>query len=439
MGCGGSASRTKETEKQNQTTTQNLNPVANEAVFGANGLFAGASNLLQNNPLKAYEGPTYAGLNSTQTDALNSGINYLGSDAAMGGYRALQKAGNSLINTPFGQLNLPGISAQNVSASPISASGIDPSLYGSKITAPKVDAVGVGGSGFNYGDAVNRILSGQVENPQLTQMMRDTAGVSTENFLRNVAPSLRGGAIAAGGYGGSRSGIAEGLATSDLNNQIQRSNTNLLGNLYESAQNRMGNLASQLSGQDAQARIASAQMAQQARLANAGFDLQGQLANLQNAMQGAQFNATLGQQAALANQDAGLRAALANQGAGLQAAGMNQSGQLAQFGLNQDAQQQALANRLQGANVLQGASQIPLANFGAMFNLGQTQQQDQQGQYTDAYNRFMQNQMAPWQTLDMYSNLIGPYSQLGGTQYQEGRRDGTSTNVKGGFTWGKVG
>lgn len=491
MGCFGGSSKSSSTQNMQSTQTQNLNPVANDAIFGPTGLFSNAASLYQNNPLQAYQGQTYAGLNPTQNAALQGTLSYLGmgggqgfgqsaqdemarrqqslqrqynapqqysvgvgdqaqmfsgpsladqgltpgnsfgtasgvaagspySGGAYAGYNALNSLGSSLLGNSANSITLPG-----VSASQVGGNGIDMSQFGS-ITAPKVDGASVGGVGVNYQDALNRALSGSVDNPQLQQMMQDTANVSTENFLRNVLPQIRAQSRLAGGYGDSKDAIAQTLGASDLNNSIQRSNTGLLGNLYESAQNRAASTANNLSGQDMQAKIASAQLGQQANLANAGFDMQGQLANLQNALQGAQFNASQNQNAQLANQSAGL-----------QAAGLNQSGMLSAFNANEAARQQALQNQLSGANLINQASQIPLQNYQTALNVGNAYQSDQQNQYMDAYQRFMQQQMAPWQTLGMYQSLIGPYAQLGSTTNTTGSSSSLTRNSQtpGLFDW----
>lgn len=523
MGCFGGGSKSSTTQNFNTTQTQQLNPVANDAIFGQGGLFAGAANLLQNNPIQAYQGPTYAGMNPTQNAALQGTLNYLGmgggqssgggimagsgqarsygdrlpmasdslpayygigsdgnpltaaqgaardaqymrrpapgqseadflaqrgsggmtmdmgmpggaaggspfSGGAYAGYNALNSLGSSLMGQQANQISLPGISAQNVSASPVNSSF----NFGS-VSAPTVDAAGVGGVGVNYQDALTRALSGNVDNPQLRGMMQDTANVSTENFLRNVLPQIRAQSRLAGGFGDSKDAIAQTLGASDLNNSIQRSNTGLLGNLYESAQNRAASTANNLSGQDMQARIASAANQQQSNMANAGFNMQGQLANLQNQITAAQ----MGQQGQQFNAGQALQAGMANQNAGLQAAGLNQQGLLSAFALNENARQQAIQNQMAGANAINQASQIPLQNYQTALNVGNAYQQDQQGKYTDAYNRFQQNQMLPWQNLGMYQSLIGPYAELGATNTSSGTSSSVTKNSKspGIFDW----
>ena len=99
-------------------------------------------------------------------------------------------------------------------------------------------------------------------------MAQGGADVATENYLRNVAPAQRAGARMSGMYGGSRQGIAEGLAQSDLNNQILRASTDLFGNAYESAQQRAAAMSGQMAGLDTQRDISNAQIGMQGQIAN---------------------------------------------------------------------------------------------------------------------------------------------------------------------------
>ncbi len=58
------------------------------------------------------------------------------------------------------------------------------------------------------------------QNPFLDQAIQALQQSSTQNLARNQLPLIRNNAIAAGGLGGSRQGIAEGLAISDLNQTL---------------------------------------------------------------------------------------------------------------------------------------------------------------------------------------------------------------------------
>lgn len=75
-------------------------------------------------------------------------------------------------------------------------------------------------------------------NPYLGQQANTIAQNATLNFQNNVAPTIRGNAQAAGGYGGSRQGIAEGLAMQGLNRDILAAQAELYGKAYDSDANR---------------------------------------------------------------------------------------------------------------------------------------------------------------------------------------------------------
>lgn len=418
--------KSKTVQQTQESSKQTLDPAIRNAVFGADGTggYVGAlQNVYQNNPLQAYSGPTYAGLNSTQQGALGGTLDFLRSPGATAGYDALNRVGNSLANWSPSQLNLQNFTPQQVGANPMQAASFSAAQMGE---VPNAQAASVGGSGINFRTAADRILKGEVDNPEMRRMMQGVADTSTENFLRNVAPQMRGSSIMSGGYGGSRQGIMEGIAAGDLNNSIQRSNSQLLGNLYESAQNRMAGLTGQLAGQESGERIAGAQLGTQANLANADNRLRAMLAQAGFEQEAGRTNAGFQQQAGMANQDAALRAGIANQGAGLNAAELNQRGAISQFGLNEDARQRGIQNQVQGAGLLQNASQIPLQNFQTALNVGNVYQQDQQGQYSDAYKRFMEQQMLPWQNINMYGNALRPFAELGAGR--EGQSTTTTTS-----------
>lgn len=66
------------------------------------------------------------------------------------------------------------------------------------------------------------------QNPYMQQVGQDITRQVTNNLQRNILPGIGRGAVAAGGYGGSRQGIAEGLAIGETNNNL----AGQLANLY---------------------------------------------------------------------------------------------------------------------------------------------------------------------------------------------------------------
>ena len=69
-------------------------------------------------------------------------------------------------------------------------------------------------------------------NPYLQQMGDMMAGTMTNNWQRKVQPQIASQAIAAGGYGGSRQGVAEANSANDLNMGIGSALANLYGQGY---------------------------------------------------------------------------------------------------------------------------------------------------------------------------------------------------------------
>ena len=76
------------------------------------------------------------------------------------------------------------------------------------------------------------------KNPYLDQMAAGITQQMTDNMQRQVLPGLRSGAVAAGGFGGSRQGVVEANAVNDFNNSLGNNLTNLYNTDYQNFQNR---------------------------------------------------------------------------------------------------------------------------------------------------------------------------------------------------------
>ena len=334
-------------------------------------------------------GANYAGMNQMQANALLGQANYLGSDASLAGYNAQNAVGNYLVNGLVGNGNevrslssLSGVGSTGgagtaSSYTPAPAAGLSGGSGTNKYSSMMPTAAGVQQvtSDQGYGDAMSQILSGTPNNPYLQQMSQDNADLATQNFQRNVLPSIQSGAALAGGYGGSRQGIAEGVAMSDLNNQILQANNQLFGNAYEQAAQRQAAMTGQLSGQSLQASLANAS---------------NQLASQQQANDWELGNRNI--------------AAQESQAAASASNALN-SYNLGMARLGFDQQQATIANALTGAGLLQSGSQVPLSNLQGIYNVGTTFQGEQQNQLN-----------APLQNLQQYSSNLLPWSGLGATQ-----------------------
>jgi len=181
-------------------------------------------------------------------------------------------------------------------------------------------------------NALRSLLSGKIDNPYLSGIhqsyINDSLrgyGDAVQDFSQQVLPSIDNNAFAAGQYGGSRQGVAQGLAgqqmlrnARDLGIAAMDSGNRLYGNAYESAQGRMAGTAGDLNTQAYGMEQYNAGNLQSSSLANAAaanemarYNATNQqaidLANAAAANQMAQYNATNRQAVDLAN------AAAANQ------------------------------------------------------------------------------------------------------------------------------
>ena len=89
----------------------------------------------------------------------------------------------------------------------------------------------------------NQFLLGPVlfpeSNPALAAAVDAAIRPLTENFQNVVLPGIRGEAITAGGFGGSRQGIAEGLAAQGLTRQVGDVSSTIQANAFQQALDAM--------------------------------------------------------------------------------------------------------------------------------------------------------------------------------------------------------
>ena len=139
----------------------------------------------------------------------------------------------------------------------------------------------ISAANFGFGS-----MSGQ--NPYLDQMAQSMGNQLTQNYQRNVAPSISSQAMAAGGYGGSRQGVLEANALNDMQNQYASGLANLYGNSYGQSLNYnlgLGGLANQ-----AQSNANSYNLGMNNNaLGYANLDANINQNNVQNQLAGAQF------------------------------------------------------------------------------------------------------------------------------------------------------
>lgn len=131
--------------------------------------------------------------------------------------------------------------------------------------------------------AMQQQLSGTPNNPYLDQQAQAITGQATRNFNENILPQIRSGATAAGQYGSSRQGIAEGLAASRLQQDLAPALTGMYGNALENAQQRQYGTANSLNNQALQ----NAQFNANLGLQNNSQQMAQAQQNLQNRVTGA--------------------------------------------------------------------------------------------------------------------------------------------------------
>lgn len=85
-----------------------------------------------------------------------------------------------------------------------------------------------GNAGGNFGGT----------NPYLMQIAEGMQTQANNNLQRNILPGIRGTSVATGGVGGSRQGIAEGIAVGDTQAGLSNALGGLFGNDWQGSQNR---------------------------------------------------------------------------------------------------------------------------------------------------------------------------------------------------------
>lgn len=129
--------------------------------------------------------------------------------------------------------------------------------------------------------ALSKLLTGQVQNQHLDPLAESITNRITRNTTEEVLPAIRSEAMAAGGYGSSRQGLAEGKAISRLNQDLSTGLAPVYAQAFENAQNRMAGTASELNLQAERVATANADRALNADQFNSNLTLQGNAQSLQ--------------------------------------------------------------------------------------------------------------------------------------------------------------
>ncbi len=108
------------------------------------------------------------------------------------------------------------------------------------------------------GGMLNKTLQGDYlggANPYLDQVFATSAQNVTDQFNRNILPSIKTAGVQSGMYDSSRQGIAEGLAAGEAQKNLAQLSANIYAPAYESERSRQiqaATLAPSLSNWDAQ-------------------------------------------------------------------------------------------------------------------------------------------------------------------------------------------
>ena len=353
------------------------------------------------NPMSQVANPMAGQLQGGLNSLLQSGQNPL-----TAGSLGTQQGANQAINTatagagrPVGPMQLSGAPSLQYSAPGLNfnPSGLQQ----------------VSGAGVNANPAIQANLSGSGLNPFIDQTINAATRSLTNNFQRNVLPGIGDSASGAGQFGGSKQGVAQGIAAGDYMNTVGDVTNQLYGrgfNANVAAQQQaigqaqqgqlgQGQLQTQAAGLGLEGLLGQGNIAlgaQQAGNQRAGVEVQA--GGLQEMMRNNMMNSAL-QGAQLSQQ--GLNQGL-NYGLQGTSTGTSQVGNLMQSGANNAMQQY-----FQAMGMAPGIQSNQLAQYGAQNQAGQQLQGANQAQLTDEVNRYFYNMYSPYNALSQYQNFVG--------------------------------
>lgn len=270
--------------------------------------------------------------------------------AALQGYG--KAAGDYLTNYGAGAMQqIQGAATNAMTGTGPALADLKGYAVGSKVQAPNQNNIDLTGSYQNLlsgGDTSKLMNSLQAGNALAGAQFHQNQSDLTDNLQRNILPGIRSNSVLAGQYGGSRQGVAEGLAVSDLTKQLNNSNTQFglgataanssaLAGAYENGQNRALSATQGLGAQQYG-------VAQQ----NSANEMAAQMQNVNNLWDASKTNAAMTNQVNAQDKSTGLS------GAGLLSGLMNQNYGTAQnadnYGINRATQVNGLLAPYLGAN-----------------------------------------------------------------------------------------
>ncbi|HEX7644862.1 MAG TPA: hypothetical protein VF472_21890 [Burkholderiaceae bacterium] len=270
-----SASQSGKSSGSATSTQQNtIDPKLAPLLYGTNGQGG-----LLNEITTAANAPRSPGMQTFGTAA----DNYMGNNGAMQ-LNGMTQAADNLMN---GHISAPTTSS--------------PWAGTARVSAPNQNNLNLSPAYANmiYGNSgANPYLTGAIQQgiDQANTAYGNLQTNATRNLVNNILPSLRAGAVTAGGYGGSRQQIAEGNAVGDFSNamaqaagQVGQNNTDAAvgaqSTSYNQGQDRSLNAMENLSSSQYGTADMNAQLEEQSALANAQMQEQTNLANLNSQLQ----------------------------------------------------------------------------------------------------------------------------------------------------------
>jgi hypothetical protein len=255
---------------------------------------------------------------------------------------------------------------------------------------------------FNYDQA----------NPYMAQMANTISQQIGQNLGRNILPTVRSGAQAVGGFGGSRQGVVEANVLNDASREMANAITSMYYGDYNNAMNRqlqkyqtdsnfdlgLGQLALGNKSADNQYSLGLGQLALGNKTADNNFNLgQGQLSN----------QMTLGQM-----NDATNRYQSDNS---LEAARLGANASMSNASTSANAAMNAANN-----NYNLGMRQADLSELGLSNQMFSSMMQGLAGLGTGLYGTGTTQQNAPWNTLAQFTGSMSGFTPFGQTQTSGG-------------------
>lgn len=286
-----------------------------------------------------------------------------------------------------------------------------------------------------YQPAMQRALSGKVDmapiqgmieaaSKNLGNQFNQSVSDATTQFNESVLPSIRGDAISAGGYGGSRQQLSTGIAAGKMQQELMRQAGMGRDQLASMSANLYGDAMGRAQALQGQAAMQTQNLAEDSRRARVGEVMSG--LGLQEQSQ----NARAGQVMQSLNISEGSRDNRMKQ-------------VLAGLGLQEQSRQGRMSDSMQAASMMPGLMNLPM-QWGQMTNqIGLQNQADQQRQIDASVDRYNYERDLPYLNLQRYGHLLTGAGNPGGsstsTASQEVTRNKGAGAIGGAATGATVG